>query len=220
MIVPNKDLKPEQAYNGEVTLSKSFTQRVNISATYFYTYLTDLIVRRDFTFNGQDSILYDGVLSKVQANVNAGNAYIHGFSITILADLSSHISLKSSLNQTTGLDLSDLADVPLGHIPPMYGKSSLIYHRKKLKVSFFSIYNGWKRWEDYSPFNEDKRDEAIEDIGTPAWYTLNMRVAYQIHQHLRLQAGIENALDTYYKPFSSGIGAPGRNLVIAIKGNL
>ncbi len=46
----------------------------------FYTYLVDAMVRRDYTFNGMDSIWYDGEYSQVEAIVNAGSAKIYGIS--------------------------------------------------------------------------------------------------------------------------------------------
>ncbi len=39
------------------------------------------MVRRDFQVNGNDSIMYDGEMSQVQAIVNTGSATIYGVSL-------------------------------------------------------------------------------------------------------------------------------------------
>jgi hemoglobin/transferrin/lactoferrin receptor protein len=55
--------------------------------------------------------------------------------------------------------------------------------------------------------------------GMPAWYTLNLRTAYQVYPKIQLQAALENILDRQYRVFASNIGAPGRNLVLTLRGN-
>ena len=52
---------------------------------------------------------------------------------------------------------------------------------------------------------------------SPSWTTLNARVAYNITEYLRLQAGIENMFDLQYRPYSSGIVAPGRNMQLSLR---
>ncbi len=216
VIVPNNSLKPEYSYSGELTIDKGINGFVRVSTTVFYSYIVNVMVRRDFQLNGQDSILYEGVMSRVQANVNQNEAYINGVNFRILADLNKRISIKSSINYTFSEDISE--GVPLGHIPPTYGQSDIIYHYKKLKGTFFITYNGWKRIADYSPFNEDKSDEATPD-GTPSWYTMNTTFSYQINKFICLQAGLENILDLHYKVFASGLSSSGRNFIFGVRGS-
>ncbi|MCH8904297.1 MAG: TonB-dependent receptor [Bacteroidetes bacterium] len=215
VIVPNNNLQPEYAYNGELGITQKFGSIIEISASGYYTILNDLIVRRNFKFNGQDSIYYDGVLSQVQANVNAGNAFITGFSINFLADIVQNLQTKNDINFTYGRETT--SDVPLGHIPPVFGQSRLIYTYNKLQSELFIRYNGWKRIADYSPFGEDRPEQATIH-GTPSWYTLNVRAGYQVNKMIRFQIALENIFDQHYKSFASGISAPGRNLIIALRG--
>jgi len=51
----------------------------------------------------------------------------------------------------------------------------------------------------------------------PAWFTLNLRANYKIHMYLSLQGGIDNVFDTQYRTFASGINAPGRNFIAALR---
>jgi len=58
------------------------------------------------------------------------------------------------------------------------------------------------------------------DPYSPAWYTLNLNVAYQVRQFLQINTGIGNILNARYRPYSSGIVAPGRNFFIAMRVSL
>ncbi|WP_367328132.1 hypothetical protein, partial [Lentimicrobium sp.] len=51
----------------------------------------------------------------------------------------------------------------------------------------------------------------------PAWATLNFKAAWYINRNFTLNAGVENITDQLYRPFASGISAPGRNFIIAVR---
>ncbi|MCB0688766.1 MAG: TonB-dependent receptor, partial [Saprospiraceae bacterium] len=76
--IPNPDLQAEYAYNVEVGIAKVFSEVVKIDLSAYYTLLDNALVRRNFTLNGQDSIMYDGELSQVQAIQNAAQAKVRG----------------------------------------------------------------------------------------------------------------------------------------------
>jgi hemoglobin/transferrin/lactoferrin receptor protein len=105
---------------------------------------------------------------------------------------------------------------PLDHIPPLYGKTSFNYHKKKIHTEVYAQYNGWKKLKDYNPSGEDNLQYATAE-GTPPWLTLNIKVSAPILKHLSLQAGIENILDRNYRTFGSGLSAPGRNFILALR---
>jgi len=95
VVVPNEDLEPEYAYNIDLGIQKEFADFATIRITGFYTLLDNAIVRRDFTFNGQDSILYEGEMSKVLAMVNADNATVYGLNASVFFKLPFDISFES-----------------------------------------------------------------------------------------------------------------------------
>lgn len=214
IIVPNPGLKPENIYNGEVTIGKSFNDIALIEVTGFYSMLKDAFVVQPFLYNGQDSIVFDGTKSAVQAMQNVDEATIYGVEASLTAQLVSHLTLSSTLTYTRGSITA--GDVPLDHIPPVYGMTSLKLELPKFSCEFYSRYNGWKHIEDYSPSGEDNEVYATPD-GMPAWYTLNLRAAYQFNRYVSLQAGIENILDQHYRNFASGISAPGRNVMFTLR---
>ena len=107
----------------------------------------------------------------------------------------------------------------MDHIPPFLTNISLSYKKEKFSTQFFVNYNGWKRLKDYNPEGEDNLQYATPQ-GMPAWFTVNLRAAYQFHKLFQLQAGVDNLFDTQYRTFASGINAPGRNIFVRLNFNL
>jgi hemoglobin/transferrin/lactoferrin receptor protein len=217
VVVPNAGLGPEYSYNAELGVSKQVGERLRAEGVVYYSWLRNAMVRRNFTFNGQDSILYDGERSRVQAIVNAGQAYVFGFSVNAAFDFYPGWNVRSTLTYTTGRDLEDNA--ALRHAAPLFGSTSLRYQSERFRADFQVIYNGAIAYENLAP-SEQNKSHIYTDEGTLAWYTLNLLGSYQLSENLLLSGGIENILDTFYWPYSSGIPAPGRNFVISLRANL
>lgn len=217
IIVPNPDLAPENAYSAELTLGKTFGDFLQLGITGYYTLLANAFVIKPFLYNGQDSIVFDGTSCAVQAMQNTEKAVIYGCEANLLAQLTKSLSLKSTLTYTHGHVKT--GDVPLDHIPPIFGLTSLKFELSKFTAEFYACYNGWKHIEDYSPSGEDNQAYATSD-GMPSWYTLNLRTGYQFNRYISLQAGIENIMDKHYRHFASGISAPGRNIFVTLRANL
>lgn len=219
VVVPNLTIQPEYAYNGELGIEQTIASRLKFRTDFYYTYLTNLIKRSPFTLaDGIDSLVFDGSLRGVFANVNAGKAVVAGVAFSTDFQVSPRFSILKKINYTYGQDVTN--DQPLGHIPPLFGQLKLKYinEAKTLNAHFWVDYNGAKRIKRYSPNSEDKREEALA-TGTPAWFTLNANMSYQIIPNIALDIGIENMLDVHYKPFASGISGGGRNVVIAVRGS-
>ena len=53
--------------------------------------------------------------------------------------------------------------------------------------------------------------------GTPGWYTINLKTSYAFTQNVQMNLGVENILDSHYRPYTSGISAPGRNVIVAFR---
>jgi hemoglobin/transferrin/lactoferrin receptor protein len=70
VVVPNPALKPEYAYSAEVGTAGLLGKACKMNLSVYYTLLEGALARRNYTFNGQDSIAYDGQLSRVQAIQN------------------------------------------------------------------------------------------------------------------------------------------------------
>jgi len=225
VLVPNPELIPEKAVNGEITIGKTFGKRAEtgkykISATGFYTYLTDAIIRADATFFGESTLLAEGEVQNVQKNINANNAYVRGFSGNIVFDFNKNWQLNSSINFVKGRSFIDSLEQPLAHIPPTYGKTSLRFKTDKIQLEAVVRYNDAKPLSEYGPAGSaDNDDEAIPGVGTLGWTTYNFYSSYKANDRLSFNFAIENILDTHYRPFASGVSAAGRNFIVSMRGS-
>lgn len=220
LVVPNPLLKPEYTYNVELGISYTDNDHIKVEANAFHTWLQNAIVLDTYQLNGEDSVQYNGKLTQVVANQNKAKAYIYGVSASITAKLMPRVTLYSTINYARGRYIGlNGKEVPLDHIAPLYGKTSIIYRQKRFEGEVYAMYNGWKRLEDYSPSGEDNLNYATP-LGMPAWYTLNVRTGWRFNQNISAQVALENIMDMNYRVFASGVSAPGRNLVLTLRANL
>jgi hemoglobin/transferrin/lactoferrin receptor protein len=222
VVVPNPDLGPEYAWNGEVGMSRIFGDLLKLDLTFYYSYLDHALVRRDFNLSGQDQILYQGELSQVQAIQNAAFAQVYGLQTTLEIRLPAGFSILSHFNYQQGEEeLDDGGTAPLRHAPPWFGATHLNWQRERLRLNFQVVYNGEISNQNLAP-SEQSKDYiyAMDENGlpySPAWYTLNLKAMYQLRDHLSVNVGLENIADQRYRPYSSGIVAPGRNLMSSLR---
>lgn len=169
--VPNPTLKPEEALTFEVTVGKQLGAiktdnagkksgtSFNISATAFRTNLKNALTRKNFALPDGTKVLFrDDEALEIQANVNATTAIVTGASGNVSFKIGDNLELKSSISFTKGtyrfqdniegIEIDTI--VPFGHIPPLYGKTSLTFNLGKWKISPTVRYNGRKRPNDYA----------------------------------------------------------------------
>ncbi|MEL6942036.1 MAG: TonB-dependent receptor, partial [Bacteroidota bacterium] len=250
--IPNPDLNSERTINGELTIGKKNrlgSSRIHFSGTAFYTYLQDAIIRTDFALpDGSFTLQLDDEQLSTVANVNAENAYIYGASANLNIKFGLAFQLFSNINWTYGRRLflyegrggDQELQLPLAHIPPLYGRTSLKYEYQNFRIEGILRYNGAKPVENYAvrsvqpdPLDrglvllQDGTSDNLEQtpfcedgtycLGTPAWITYNLYASYDFGK-LTAQLGVENITDVHYRPFASGVSAAGRNLIIALRG--
>lgn len=218
VIVPNPNLRVEYTLNYEFGISREILEGVTLNLTSYYTKLLNAITIQNSKFNGLDSIFYNDILCQVKSSINAQNAYLYGFEGAISGEINKSLSVLLTLNYTKGRVLTDSIPYPLDHIPPIFGKLSLISSVNRLRTEFFTNYSAWKRIEDYNMIGEDNFDFATPQ-GMPAWFTLNTRVNYSFSKDLSFQLACENILDQNYRQYASTISAPGRNFILTLRGN-
>lgn len=216
LVVPNKDLKPEQTITGDLGfVLKSKTNKHQFDATYFYTQLYDAIVTDDFTFNGSSTYdIGDGDIKNVIANQNLGKAFVTGVNGNIKTTITKNLQFNGSYNLTLGRVTTEENKRPLDHIPPYFGKLGFNYAPKWATFEAYMLFNGKKEATDYSSSGEDNPQYAPNNgvNGMPAWETYNFKAGTKPMYGFTLFAGMENILDTQYRNFASGINAGGRNI--------
>ncbi|MEQ9404669.1 MAG: TonB-dependent receptor [Cyclobacteriaceae bacterium] len=213
-IVPNAELKPEHTISNELAYQKK-NEKFMFNAVVFYSRLFDAIVRGPFTINGSTT-LPNG--SQVRAQVNTDEAEIYGGSLILQTELSENLALFNSITYTDGKDLSN--NQPLRHTTPIFGKISVIFKKNKFKSDAYIEFNGDRPAADIPSSEIDDKPYLFTQNGSPGWVTLNLKTSYQINQSLKVNAGVENLLDKHYRPYSSGISAPGRNVILTFRANI
>ena len=221
VVVPNPQLEPEYAYNAEIGLRQNIRDRLVLKAAAYYTYLVDALVRRDFLFNGESIIDYNGEPSNVQAIQNAARAYVYGLEFGFDASLSTDLSLKGNLTLTEGTEEDDDGmDSPARHAAPTFADLHLEWNAYPVKAAFFLNYNGEVPYEDLA-FSERSKDYIYEADAngnpySPSWYTLNFRSAYTFRGDYQLSLAVENLTNQRYRPYSSGIVSAGLNVIAGL----
>jgi hemoglobin/transferrin/lactoferrin receptor protein len=96
-----------------------------------------------------------------------------------------------------------------------------IWKQKKWTADAFLIYNATLNFNELALSERGKNFIYAEDANgnpfSPSWYTLNLRAQYQISKTITLTTALENITNQLYRPYSSGISAPGRNLIVSLK---
>ncbi len=204
VMVPNPELEAEYAYNAEIGLAKVFGSFMKFDLAAYYTYLDNAMVRRDFTLNGQDSIFYDGEMSRVQAMQNAAFATVYGIQAGLEVKMPAGFGFFTQFNYQKGEEELDFT-----------------FSADKVKIDLYANYSGEVSNENLPPEEQGKDYMyALDDNGNPyapSWYTLNFKMIYQITDILSVSGGVENLTDVRYRPYSSGITAPGRNFILSLR---
>lgn len=226
LMIPNPGLKSEYAYNLDIGYAISIPNKVSFDFTAFYTILDDAIVRRPDTFNGEDSVIYEGVKSQVFSLQNAARANVWGVQAGAEVFFTPALSVSVQANWIEGEETDDAEDkdVPLRHAPPFYGNAHLKFNRKKIQADLYVLWNGKISNADLAPSEQAKTFIYARDSNgnpyCPSWYTLNFKIGCQLNDHLFISAGCENITNQQYRPYSSGIVAPGINFITSLRASL
>jgi hemoglobin/transferrin/lactoferrin receptor protein len=201
-----------------------FSDFLKFDVSVYYTYLQNAMVRRDYTLNGADSIMYDGTMSKVQAVQNAAFANVYGVQAGIEVKLPAGFGFITDFNYQKGIEeLDDGSKSPSRHAPPWFGVSRLTFSTDKLNMQIYAVYSGEKKFNDMPEEERGKTEIYATDADgnpySPGWYTLNFKAMYQVIPNLSVSAGVENITDQRYRPYSSGLVAAGRNFVLSLRAN-
>jgi len=220
VVVPNPNLGAEYAYNAELGFSRVIGDGIQLDLTGYYTLLDNALVRRDFSLSGQDSIFYDGTLSRVQAVQNAAQARVYGLQAGVDAQWANDLGIHARFNIQEGEEeLEEGGTTPLRHAAPWFGVFRLQYEQEAFRLELNAQYHSAFAFEDLPLTEQDKPYLYAADANgnpyAPAWYTLDFRALYRVSETFTLSAGVENLTDQRYRPYSSGLAGAGRNVVLS-----
>jgi hemoglobin/transferrin/lactoferrin receptor protein len=139
----------------------------------------------------------------------------------LMLNLGAYFNVRSSISWVRGEDNDGYA---LRHVSPLFGNTTLVFVKGSFTTEMYANYNGAIPYSRLAPSERDKAYLYASDTDgnpyAPSWWTLNFKASYRIIEELTLDLGIENIFDKRYRPYSSGITAPGRNFIIAIRASL
>ncbi len=220
--VPNINLKPEYAYNFETSILKYFNdKKFQSGINIYYTLLNNYITRDYMDINNSSTLLYDGDEGHTVANVNKGNAYIFGSTVSFKGNLDQKWFARGSLTYTKGRTYD--TKQPLSSIPPLFGMLEMGYEKDRFHANLNWKFNGKKKIEDYNliegidnveqtPFNNNTNNY----YGNPSWNTFNLSLDYKLNNSIKFYLNIDNIFDIHYKEFASAISSAGRNFSISL----
>ena len=222
VIVPNPNLKAERSFGIEFGGYFRTKNNIELDFSSYATYLYNSFIRDDFTLsNGLSEIIYDGELSQIQALQNSSKSFIYGIEIGINTQLSKNFSIKSQHNLIAGYELNRVPiAMPVRHIPPNYGNLHLIFNKGNISIDSYIIYNSKISFNNLAESERIKSYMyALDKNGnpySPSWMTFNIRSKYSFSEMLNINFTIENITNRLYRPYSSGISAPGLNFIFSV----
>ncbi len=217
--IPTDNLRQERSYYAELLNSITPNQYMRIQASIFSTYFRDMIILKDTTLRGQDSLYLGTDGYDLATKVNIPEALIYGLSASLSINVPfntsflKYIKFTALFNYTRGRNLSDTLPIP--NIAPYFGKNTATIKLGNYLLSITHLYNGPKPIEELSPVGEDYIEKA-SSIGFLPWQIVNVRLNYQKHKY-SFYVGVNNVFDTFYRPFASSIDGSGRNFIGGIK---
>ena len=214
LVLPSDNLNPEYIYQVEQGVTWTYGKPFTLKIAVFGSLIDDIIQRRSVTYQGYDSLTYDGELLNVLSNTNAELAYLIGFQGNVSGTLPWGLHYQTSWNYNRGRVLDK--EVPLDHIPPFFGRLSLDWNRDIITLSQWVDYAFDKDSSQYSPLSVDNLDEALP-FGTPGYVIWNAKAEIRPLEYLHLSLGCLNILDKGYRPFGSSVHAAGRSWTVSLR---
>ena len=222
VLVPNPELEPERSLGFELGSYFKTNNNIELDFSSYLTYLYNGMVRGNFVLeNGLTEIIYDGSLSQIQALQNSSRSLIYGLEFGMKWPLSQNLIFKTQHNIIAGYELNELPfSLPVRHIPPNYGNFHIVLKKGRLILDAFVNYNSEISFKDLAESERAKAYlYALDKNGnpySPSWYTINVRTKYSFSEKINCSLSFENISDKLYRPYSSGISAPGSNLIFSL----
>ena len=207
------NLDPEKFINYEIGM-KARSGGFTGTLSYFYTDISDLIVRRP---TGR---IIDGDAEVTKAN--AGDGFVHGVEFGGAYEFNENWSVFGNITWLEGeADAYPNSDKkaqrePLSKIQPIVGTGGIRWTNDSKTV-----------WTELVVTAADKADklstadlsdtQRIPPGGTPGYTLLGLRGGWQVTQNVTFLASLENLLDEAYRVHGSGSNEPGFGASLAIK---
>ncbi|MCK9607048.1 MAG: TonB-dependent receptor [Methylomonas sp.] len=206
------DLKPEQYISYEAGIKTDF-EDWSAQLTYFYTDITDMIIRvpTGNVIDGQREV----------TKKNSGSGFVQGIEFGGTYRFDPQWTAFSSASWTEGMlagyptSAPQLVDEPMSKMIPVMANFGLRWDSLAK--------NWWVEGMITLASNQDKlsssdlRDtQRIPPGGTPGYAVYNIRGGWRVNKHVNLTLALENLSDADYRVHGSGLNEPGRNFIMGV----
>ncbi len=213
VVVPNPDLASEYTYQLELSIKKKWNKKLTFNLVGFYNWLENIAVRRNFSFQGQDSIFFDGELSQVQSVINAGSGYIWGLNAKLEYTIFETLSLLSTFTYLKGLEHESQTN--LRHVAPPFGKTVLTFDKSWIRLAIIAQYSRGIDFKNLA-LSEQNKPYLYDHEGALPWWILNFKAEMTFVHSWKILLYLENLFDQHYRTYSSGISGGGRSFSITL----
>ncbi len=221
VVIPNPDLQPEYALNAELGILLSAQKRYKLETGIYFTQLNKALILRPSTYLGSDTVLFQGEWSKVSSLQNAAYTRIAGAWLKMSYQWDPIFSSGLQLNYQYGNEYENGVGTAARHANPPFGQLYTMASFQKARISFIYRFMGEQPYERLA-LSEREKDYlyALDNFDrpySPAWSTLNLYFEYALNNFNSLSLAWENMANKRYRPYSSGITAPGSNVILAYR---
>jgi len=194
----NPDLEPEKNFGWELGLEQSLaSDRLQLGATWFRNDIDNLM-----------ETVFDPAFNSTSENIN--KVHLRGVEAYLAVQPSPRLSTRIDYTFTDA-DVSDDSDRPLLRRPRHKASADIIYTPAgNTTIDLGAEYVGKRK-------DIDRATAAI--INASDYTVFNASVIYNVNPDFRLEARIENLLDTHYEP-ADGFEALGRYILLGFTGSL
>lgn len=214
LVVPNPDLGAEYVYTVEGGFRWWATDWLFAEFNGFRSWGVDAIQTRPYAMNGHDSITIDGVPYAIYANQNVGRSTIYGASAEIAMRFS-----NLDVSATAVYQNGHVADttLPLSHMPPALGSVRATWHCGPFDAGAAFWWNAAKPISEIPLDGEANIGVNTTPDGTLPWNRVDLMAGWRVTPKVEIRGILENIFDAQYRPYASGVSAPGRNLIISVR---
>jgi hemoglobin/transferrin/lactoferrin receptor protein len=220
VILPNTNLKPERSLYGSIhhrLRSRQFRWETEV----FINWLNGGIGLDVEALSNRDSIVYQGELSQIERLTNYERMTVYGIQSNMEYRFTNHWTILGGLTYQQGETNQGFS---LRHLPPTQLNASVKYQLNTWLFQATFTYSDGFESDELSPSESAKPHlylmDSNGDLYSPSWYTLDLSIRKPIQDKGNVIVRGLNLTDQRYRPYSSGIVAPGRAIEVALSWNL
>lgn len=233
LIIPTTSaLRPEAAYSAEGGVRVA-TQRIEGSATYSFTYISDplAVIATDINsttcYVQEDGRCVDRILTRRSESSAVIHAVEASARLNLFAGLAAYATVNYAHGEVNRLPVPGNPSAPsvdpLWRVPPLHGIGSLQLRRPRSLLMFAEVGVRWALPQQRIS-SQDQLDPTVcppmqpACTGTRGFVVAMARGALRLSRRLHITGTIENLANETYRLHGSSLASPGLGAYIAMEG--